>query len=264
MTTIVANPTTQGEVWHGDFADIAGPLAQNQYPLGQQIYETSSRFQIYGPGSANGAGPKSPPPGLSRYAQLNVLDGDLSGDPNPRCQIQSPFVSQPNQIQKASGWFLLDYVPPVTGSEFFNINEWYGPPFAQSPNISLTVDKFGNIAVASYQAATAPHFFNGMWTTPLAPLLGVWCHFSYKALMSADNTVGWLEFSFAGDGTDNDVLQTLTINSTSTTHMPMQTMDFNPANGQPGTHAAIYPQLYRSRGLEASSVIYHAGYRVDV
>lgn len=262
MATIVAAPSSQGEIWRGDFDPAAGPITINgniQFPNPPSFAGSPADITIY-TAATSPDGP--PPPGLKYFARFILNDSDIPVGSHGRTQLVSPFFAQTSQAPRLSFWFRMHNVPPVpSGSgKFFNLYEFYGPPYASSPQVSLTVDSNGNLAFASQQQALSPYYFNGMWTTPLAPLVGVWLH-SSMVVNCATSNAGYTEFSIATDGTDNDVLQSLTLNGSTLTQMPMQTMNY--AATSRCTHMAMYPQIYRTQGIETQSVIDFAGFRAD-
>lgn len=203
----------------------------------------------------------TPPPGESWYAHLVCDDADqVAGAANPRCQLVSPSFALPGQVIKYTGWFRMTYLPVVSASQFFLVMEIFGPPFYASPQISLTIDQNGNVALASEQRFTPPYFYS-FWTTPL--VLNVWNHFTIITYLSPDPTQGWIELYFSDDGTGNDQKQTLNFQGRNYNHLfPIQTMNVDTTTN-PYTDAQFanfYPDLYRSRGLESVSMCDHAGY----
>lgn len=249
MATLVAIPTSRGELFNGDFNPAGGPFTAT---VGGQFtnaptYQSPSRVAIL---------TDTPPPGIKQYARFTVQDTDLTGDPSPRCQIVSPYVARLGGTYRFRFWTRFNYSPVFSGSNFYLFCEIYGPPFYQSPQIQFVLDGAGNIALENFSLGAPYH----IWKSPLP--VGVWMHFTLTAKMHTDPTQGWVQLGYASDGTDNDVAQTLTWQSVNYSQFAMQTLNVGTGNAK-GIQAGIFPDLYRSRGLETTSVVDHAGYRVD-
>lgn len=253
MATIVAAPTNRDQVWNGDFYQ---PYFSPWVPSGTNtwdntqynflIAQTTSRFQILS---------DTPPPGLAYYARLTVDDADLSANPNPRCQLQSPYDAAAGNAYRFSWWTRLTYKPSFS-SGYWLFTEIFGSPFYNSPQMAFYVSSSGNV---QFQTNQYPSTYATLWQTPL--IVNRWMYFSVTAYMSTSATAGWVQFAFANDGTSNAVAQNLTLGSTTNTTLPMQTL--NKSSSVNGTTAGLYPDLYRSRGLESVSTVDHAGPRID-
>jgi hypothetical protein len=218
------------------------------------------------PTSWNGGPPRvqvlydSPPPGCKSYVRLTALDADVSPltpTDNPRSQLYQPSASvYPGNIYQFSWWTRFNYTPPSTS--WYAFHQTYGPPFNTVSSLGIGNEVGNTSGIFRPTFSVDPDNLGSgasVWSFDLPSYVGVWMRFVYRVYATTKSD-GWIEIDWAGDGTANAVPQILTGNVTRKT---IQTLN---AGEVIGTH--FYLNVYRDAGLEAESIVDHAGARVDI